>query len=471
MKRVGKPVFFIVLLLIAVIVTLSFVGLHTQYGDIKTTYIKGAGDIRWGIDIRGGVDVTFTPPEGYSANREEMAAAESIIRVRLVSQNITDYEVYTDYDRGRIIVRYPWKEDETEFNPEKAIKELGETALLTFREGYEMDPLTQVYTGITAETVILEGKEVESAVFGTDTNNAGQQVPVVLLSLTEEGAKKFGEATTRLAGSGYISIWMDQTMISAARVNVPITDGQALISGSDANPFEAQQAIDLADRINAGALPFQLQTENYSSISPTLGLGAKDAMVLAGIIAYVVIFFFMVILYRLPGFIAMIGLAGQVALVIASISGFFPSFPSFTLTLPGIAGIILSIGMGVDANVITAERIKEELHSGKTLDGAINSGYKRAFTAILDGNITVIIVAVILMGAFGPPNSFFSTLLKPFFFMFGATTAGNIYSFGYTLLMGVLFNFVMSIFACRMMLKSISRYKPFRKAWLYGGDQ
>jgi len=467
MKRVGKPVFFIVLLLIVAITTLSFTGFSIQHGDIKTTYIKGANDIRWGIDIRGGVDVTFSPPEGQDATREEMAAAESIIKVRMVSQNITDYEVYTDYDKDRIIVRFPWKEGETEFNPEKAIKELGETALLTFREGYETDPVTGLYTGVTESTVILEGKDVESATVGTNQDSAGNQEVVVVLKLNGDGATKFEEATGRLAGTGNISIWMDQTMLSAPFVQSKIAGGEAVITGN----FTVKEAKELADRINGGALPFQLQTDNYNSISPTLGQGAKDAMVRAGLIAFIAVAVFMITLYRLPGVIAMIGLAGQIGLVIASISGFFAPFSSFTLTLPGIAGIILSIGVGVDANIITAERIKEELRTGKTLDGALSAGYKRAFTAILDGNITVIIVAIILMGAFGPPKSFFATLLTPFFFMFGPSTAGNIYSFGYTLLMGVLFNFVMSIYASRLLLRSASRFGPLRNKWLYGGEK
>ena len=151
--------------------------------------------------------------------------------------------------------------------------------------------------------------------------------------------------------------------------------------------------------------------------------------------------------------------------MIASITRIFPDVPSFTLTLPGIAGIILSIGMGVDANIITAERIREEIRSGKTIDGSVNLGFQRAFSAILDGNITNVIVAVILMGAFGPANSPFSKI----FFLFGQTTAGSVYSFGYTLLMGVVANMIMGVYASKVMLKGISRLAVFRDPWFYGG--
>ena len=465
MKKTGKAVFFIVLLLIGALVTLSFTGIYSWHGDRKDVIIKGANEIRWGIDIRGGVDVTFTPPDGYDASDLEMAAAESIIKVRMVTQNITDYEVYTDLNKDRIIVRFPWKEGESDFNPERAIQELGETAMLTFREGMEVDEFGR-FTGVTESTVILEGRDVVQATVVYNQDNQGNTLPVVQLQLTSEGRQKFSEATGRLVNKR-ISIWMDETMISAPMVQQQINEGDAIITGST----DVQEAKDLADKINGGALPFKLITENYNTISPTLGMGAKDAMVLAGAISFLAVSIFIIVLYRLPGLIASIGLAGQVGLMIASVTGFFSVFPSFTLTLPGIAGIILSIGFGVDANIITAERIKEEIRAGKTIDGALDSGFKRAFTAIFDGNVTVIIVAIILLGAFGPPNSFFAKIMSWAFFMFGPATAGDIYSFGYTLLVGVVGNFIMGVSACHYMLRSISKFKPFRKAWLYGGEK
>ena len=451
MRKVGKPVVFVVVAIIIVFTTLAFFGISTSYGDITTTYIKGVDDIRWGIDIRGGVDVTFTPPEGYDATPEEMAAAESIIKVRLVSQNITDYETYVDEAKDRIIVRFPWKEGETDFNPEQAVKELGETALLTVRENQ-------------SGPVVIEGKHVKSASAEPSPDGRGSQVK---LELTDEGAELFSDATGRLIGQ-QISIWMDDTMISAPRVDSQIPGGIAYITGG-AQGFDVKEAKALADRINGGALPFKLETENFSTISPTLGFGARDAMVTAGVIAFVLVAIFIIIMYRMCGVVASIALVGQVAGMIACLTGFFAPFPSFTLTLPGIAGIILSIGMGVDANVITSERIKEELRNGKTLDGAIDSGFQRTFSAIFDGNITMVIVAIILMGAFGPPQSIFNSLLSPIFRWFGPSATGAIYSFGFTLIVGVIFNFIMGVTASRLMLKSVSKFKPFKKPWLYGG--
>ena len=467
MKRVGKPVFFIVVLLIALFTYAAFFGISSTFGDNTTTYIKGANEIRWGIDIRGGVDVTFSPPDGVDATDAQMDSATSVIKQRLLSLNITDSEVYTDYNRDRIIVRFPWKSDEKNFDPEAAIAELGETALLTFREGINVDETTGEPTGVTKDNVILQGEDIKSAFASMNEKNQY----VVVLELNESGKGKFAEATGRLVSESYpnniISIWMDNTVISYPTVNAQITGGEATIEGD----FTLEECKSLADKINAGALPFKLQTENFNTLSPTLGMGAKDAMVMAGFIAFGLIAIFMIVVYRLPGFVASIALVAQVAGTIAAITGFFPTIPSFTLTLPGIAGIILAIGIGVDANVITTERIREELRAGKTLDAAIDIGFKRGWSAIFDGNITVIIVAVVLMGAFGAPGTFFAKMFSWAFFLFGPSTACTIYSFGYTLMVGVILNFLCGVLFSRLMLKSLSRFQCFRKAWLYGGEK
>lgn len=454
MRRVKKPVFFIVLICILGLGYLTFAGIHTQYGDIKTTYIKGADEIRWGIDIQGGVNATFQPADGYNATDDEMDAAKAVIEQRLISLNITDSEVYVDYSKDRVMVSFPWQAGEENFDPEAAVSELGETAVLTFRKGTQADG-EEVLTG-------TDVKKAEAQQY-QDEKTGGVKFGVGL-TLNSEGAKKFADATAELAGKGQISIWMDDKSISAPNVESAITDGKAQITGN----FTYDTAKALADKINAGSLPFKLTTSSTNIISATLGEGARNAMIIAGVIAFIIIAIYMIVIYRLPGFVASIALIGQVVGSIACISGFFGNIESFTLTIPGIAGIILAVGMGVDANVITAERIKEELRNGKTLNGAIEMGYKRAWSAVFDGNITVVFVAVILMGAFGPTDSVFGTILKPIFFMFGAATAGTIYSLGYTLLVGIILNFVFGIFCSRLMLSSLSKFKCFKNRRFYG---
>lgn len=467
MRKVKKPVFFVVFLLIVLFTLSVFFGFSTYYGDMNTVHIKGLDNIRFGIDIKGGVDVTFTPPEDVEATDANMDAAKEVIVQRMVNLGITDYECYIDYDNSRIIVRFPWKDGETNFDPEAAVKELGETAELTFREGHEVDELGAP-TGVTAENVILVGSDIQEAYRAYSTDDSGVGQYVVSLTLTESGKEKFAEATTRLyQENGIISIWMDDTCISYPSVNSAITDGHAQITGS----FDAESSKALADKINSGALPFKLVTASFSTISPSLGSGALEAMVVAGIIAFVFIAIYIIAIYRLPGVVAVIALVGQVAGTLAFVSGYFGFMNGSILTIPGIAGIILAVGMGVDANIITAERIKEEIDKGKTLDGAIESGFKTAFTAIIDGNITMVLVAIILMGAFGTPDSIFAKVLHFAFFMFGPSTAGTIYSFGFTLLSGVILNLFFGVFCSRLMLSSLSKFKAMRNPALYGGKK
>lgn len=452
-SRITKPVFFIVAILIIAFTLLTTVGVSTRYGDTETHIIWGIDDIRWGIDIRGGVNVTFGVPEDYAAENEiterDLDAAKSIIETRLIDKNINDYEVYTDSTTNTIIVRFPWQADDTDFDPKTAVDEIGETALLTFREEYEVDE-DGLPTGVT-ENIILEGKDVDQAYVSYD-QDANQYV--VVLNLTEAGGEAFAEATGRLVEK-QISIWMDDICISAPKVSQKITGGTATITSNEYT--DPQPAQDLANKINGGSLPFKLEIENLSTISPILGTGARDAMAIAGVIAFAIIAVFMIGYYRLPGFVAVIALVGQVAGMFAAITGFFSFNDSASLTLPGIAGIILSIGMGVDANVISAERIREELKAGRTIDGAIKNGFQRGFVAILDSNLTIVIVAVILMAVFGT--------------MFGVTTDGTIYSFGFTLLVGVIMNFIMACWATRLMTVSLSKFRVFRKPWLYRGEK
>ena len=486
-----KPVFFIVFLLILAFAASTVFGVKNQYGDLTTTYINGLEDIRLGIDIQGGVDVTFAPIDDVDATKEQLESVQTVMETRLITLGINDYETYIDETNDKVIVRFPWQSGEENFDPEAAVKELGETAQLQFRKGYSYS--TDVaddgeVTVIPEGDIILEGTDVEEAYVNYAYDSQGQVIAgeySVGLKLKSDGensgAERFRTATqeavnkdeaykdsTDSAGSRYvISIWMDNYCISYPSVNDVITDGSASITGS----FDYDGAKSLADKINGGALPFNLKTETFKTISPSMGTGALQIMLTAGVIALILIMIYMIVLYRLPGFVASIALIGQVAGTLAVISGWFGFYSSSTLTIPGIAGIILAIGMGVDCNIITGERIKEELNAGKSLDAALKSAYHRSFTSILDGNMTVIIVAIILMGAFGVSSSFFSKLLHWLFFMFGVSTEGTIFSFGFTLLTGVIFNFIMGVLASRLMLTSLSKFKCFQNRKLYGGAE
>jgi protein-export SecD/SecF family membrane protein len=414
----NKPVFFIVLIITILMVYTAINGLTIPMGDDPLT-ILGVPDMRYGIDIRGGVDAAFQP-EGLDRKPtgDELEAARTIIETRLDQLNIMDRDVTIDKENGYVIVRFPWKADETDFDPEAAIAELGDTAQLTFQDA--------------EGNILLTGDHVAkaSAVVDQSINQY-----VVSLSFDDEGTKLFSDATKKLVGKR-INIYMDETLVQSATVNEHISSGSAQITGMDGY----DEAKSIADKINSGALPFSMITKNYNTISPTLGSGALNVMLMAGGIAFVLICVFLIAYYRLPGIVACVALTIQVTGQILALS-----VPQMTLTLQGIAGIILSIGMGVDANVIISERISEEIKSGKSVASAIAAGYKNAFTSVFDGNITVLIVAFILM-------------------VFGS---GTMLSFAYSLFTGIVFNFLAGVTASRLMTTSLSSFKFLRKPALY----
>lgn len=410
---------FIILLIVAAAVYVTFYSVDLPIGN-QTISIKGINQMRYGIDIRGGVEAVYKPKDlDRLPTSDELEAARAIFETRLDAKNISDREITIDKSNGTILLRFPWKSDETEFNPQTAIAELGETARLTFR-----DP---------EGNVVVDGKNVQKS---TPMYDGEKSQFVVQLQFDSEGTEKFAEATGRLVNQ-QIGIFMDDELISAPRVQEQITQGMAVITGME----DDVAAKNLSDKINSGSLPFSMVSSSHSTISPTLGSGALSVMAKSGALAFILICIFMLAYYRLPGFVACIALAIQAVGQLLALS-----IPQFTLTLPGIAAVILSIGMGVDANIIISERIKEELNSGKTLNNAILSGFHRAFSSVFDGNITVIIVAIILL-------------------IFGS---GSMLSFAYSLLTGVMLNFLAGVTASRLMIMSLSCFKPLRNPVLYG---
>ncbi|MBE5978021.1 MAG: protein translocase subunit SecD [Paenibacillaceae bacterium] len=397
----GKKMLAAIFLTIAAIVCIAIFGA----GDS----VKGIFDMRFGIDIRGGVEAIFEPQNlDRKPTPQELESAREVIESRMDSQNIADREVTVDKEAGYIIVQFPWKSGETDFNPEDAISELGEMAELTFK-----DPDGKV---------LIQGKDVEKATPQTNTSN-GIKTYVVALSFNSNGSKLFEDATGKLIGKR-IGIYMDNNLISNPTVQNQISGGQAVITGMK----NYEEAKALAEKINAGALPFSLKTTNFSTISPSLGSNALTIMVYAGLAAFFVICLFMIVFYKMPGIVACVTLLLQMVIQMLAVS-----IPQYTLTLPGIAGIILTLGMAVDTNIIISERISDELKKGSSVKGAVISGYKNAFSSVLDGNVTTAIVAVILM-------------------IFGS---GTMLSFGYTLLVGMVVNLLIGVSVSKHLILSL----------------
>ncbi len=425
---------FLVFALIAVMAFICFAG--SLFGLIK---IPGVNDITPGIDINGGIDAMLyaVTEDGKKPTQDDLDTAKIIIGKRLDKAGILDRNLSTDVNSGRVIIQIPWAAGETDFNPDKTLAKIGETALLTFQE-VDADKVDSNNDPLPTGRIVLQGTDVVNAVPIID-----QQGNIMVdLDLNDNGVNAFSEATKRLIGQP-IAIFMDDQFISAPVVQSHIPNGNAVITLGAKEDKDAMiaEAKELADTIRSGALPFKLEAKQVNAISPLLGKGALDITVRAFIVAFLLICIFMIIYYRLPGLIASIALFSLAVMSLNIIS-----WLGITLTLPGLAGIVLSVGMGVDANVIIFERIKEELRSGKTLKAAVDLGFKRALAAIIDGNVTTIIVAVIL-------------------YIFGT---GAMISFAYTLFFGVLISFFTALTLTKTMLVAVGDFSFTRKLWLYG---
>ena len=333
--------------------------------------------IRLGLDLVGGSRIVYEAeiPDGYNqANlADDMNSVQKVIRQRLTDMGFTEATVTLTGD-NRVTVEIPQIT-----NPEEAVQTLGTTAQLTFIDADGKEWLT--------------GSDIKKATYGygRPTGNEVTDVHYVQVQFTSEGQKKFAEATGNIAartdGTNVMALVMDTQVISSPSVSSQIDSDSCVISGS----FTRDSASELADLINAGQIPFSLKQVELRSVGPQLGADAMRTSLIAGAIGIVLVMLFMLIVYRIPGLVASIALCFYMVL-----EALIFSLVRVNLSLPGIAGIILSIGMAVDANVIIFERVKEELKNGKTVKSAIDSGFKRAFTAILDSNITTLIACAVL---------------------------------------------------------------------------
>ena len=397
----------IVVLVIACLVYTALCGIGTVVQPTKDGVVLG-------LDLVGGSEITYEAviPEGTSAEAVEtgMEAAKTMLQQRLDSLGYTEASAYLS-GANRIVVEIPAVDD-----PEEAVQRLGTTAVVNF-----VDADGKVWlTGADIEDATFEYSAVDAT--GIATNH-------VRLELTSEGTAKLSEASVavlgRADGNSYLAIEMDGEQISAPRVNEALNTSSGIISLGENSTSE--YAKYLADIISAGALPFNLTTAKVQTIGASLGEKSLSTSLLAGMIGLLLVMLFMIVVYRFMGLISCIALVCYSALFAVAISVFHVN-----LSLPGIAGIILTIGMAVDANVIIFERIKEELKQGKTLRFAIDAGYKRAFWAIFDANITTMIAGGVLLWQ----------------------GTGTILGFATTLLIGVVLSMIVMLVLTRLLLKT-----------------
>ena len=411
-----------ILTFVCSLLVIALLGFTVWHGvDLGFTQIPSITDTENGVglDRVGGSIITFEgtadedmPAEELSRNMEIVV---DMLRQRLDFQGLTEAQVYQAGDR-RVTVEIPSISD-----PEEAVQTLGSTAQLQFLDD--------------DGNVILEGNQVADATaeYGA-IDSTGVKQNYVSLELTDEGLEIFTEATKKAAaaeseGKNHINIVMDGQTISSPAVSsqyaeTGITSKEVMITGG----FTAEEAGLLANNIALGQLPFGLEQVEMRSVGAQLGMTALTSSIKAGVIGVLLVMIFMIAVYRLPGVVSCVAL-----LFYCVLEGLALVIFKVNLSLPGIAGIILSIGMAVDANVVIFERIKEELRAGKTIRSAIDSGFHRAFSAILDSNITTFIAAAVL-------------------YFFGK---GTIVGFAITLGLGIILSMFTALTVTRMLLNSL----------------
>ena len=406
--------------LILTLLCITLVVLVALFG-IRGTALSGVFEedtISKGLDLVGGSSITFKaiPEEGTDVNMDEaVEKAINIMRKRLDGMNQNEATV-SKVGTDSIRIEIPGVT-----NPEDAVKTLGSTAKLVFQD--------------SDGNVVVEGKDVKSAqaIYGQLNQNSVGSEWYVSLEFNEAARASFADATERMAakkadGTNYIAIKLDEDTISRPSVEQRIDDTNCVISGS----FDEAGAKELATLISSGQLPVAFEEKELRSVGASLGSDALRSSLMAGLIGVILVMVYMILLYRLPGFDSCLALVAYTA-----IFGVVLAATKITLSLPGIAGIILTVGMAVDSNVVIYERIKEELRTGKTLRASVQSGFNRAFTAILDANVTTLIASVVLWN-------------------FGT---GSVQGFAKTLFIGVVISLFTALVVTRVLLNAFVAFK------------
>jgi len=367
--------FALVIMLIAFLISVALFG-------VRVWNIPGVfddGGIRLGLDLAGGSSILYEADTNATPSSSDMNAAIEMIRHRLDMLNYTEATV-TSSGSNQVLVEIPGISD-----PEEAVRLLGASAVLEFR-----DP---------DGTVVMDGSDIASAATAYSDIGKGYREYYISLRLKPGAVAKFADATRKAAArsgeydeekgryKNYISIVMDDQEVASPRVEKEIDSDSCMISGD----YDKKSADYMSGIISAGQLPFALKEVQLTATGPALGAKSLETSLTAGAIGMALIMLFMIFYYRLPGAISAIALVAYTAIM-----GVVLIISQVNLSLPGIAGIILSVGMAVDANIIIFERIKEELRSGNTIKRSIDSGFKRALTAIIDSNLTSLIVATVL---------------------------------------------------------------------------
>ena len=446
MKKSRAAIFLALILIVSCILG------YVAYFGIGSGHKGSYRNIKLGLDLAGGASITYEAVGETAPSQEDMDDTKYKLQKR-VEQYSTEATVYQE-GTDRLNIEIPGISGVAETNA--ILEELGRPGSLYFirhkdadgKENYTLGTLEDGSYGyvlnksledcIADGDAVLSGTDVETAEAGYQTDNMGNQQIVVSLTFTSEGKQKFADATTAAFNDNRdtIGIYYDGAFVSVPKVNAAITDGRAIIEGEES----IESARTLASTIRIGGLKVELQRLRSQIVGAQLGQNALRTSKTAGIAGFALVALFMILVYSFPGFLAVVALGIYVILVALVLNGF-----DVTLTLPGIAGILLSIGMAVDANVIIFARIREDIAAGSSVRAAIKSGFQKALSAIIDGNVTTLIAAVVL-------------------YLLGS---GTVKGFAQTLAIGIVLSMFTALFVTRALMNICYALGVQDKKW-YG---
>ncbi len=393
----------------------DFLGIKTQISTHK------------GLDLQGGVAILLkaSPPPGRSSvNSDDMAAVQTVVSQRVNAFGVSEPQIQQQ-GSDHLLVELPGIQ-----NQDLAVKTIGNTGLLEWVD-LSGTPGAKVGDTVGSQTVVVTGKDLTNASVGIDS---ATNLPEIDFQFNDTGAGAFGDFTGAHVGQ-LLGIALDKKLISVATIQARITN-----SGRITGQFTLQEVQSIVIQLKYGALPVPLSIEATRSVGPTLGQDSVTRSYVAGEIGLGIVLAFMLLYYRLPGVVAAVALGTYGVWTYA----IFRTLP-VVLTLPGIAGFILSIGMAVDANVLIFERMKEELRSGKTLGAALEAGFSRALPSIRDSNMCTVIICIVL-------------------YVFGSNFGASIIQgFALTLLIGVIVSFTTAYFCSRVFLRTLLLLIPRRQ--------
>ena len=469
MKRIGKPVFFIVAAILIAFTLITTIGIETRFGDFRDITVRGMDLLAYGSDIAPGLVTVLAPTEEETATEGDIREAEDRMRERLSEYGIIDGTVAADYERKQIKVSFSTDSATAFASVDGILNTLCSRGEVTIWDGASKNEEDTDGDG-RPDKLIASHDEIVKA---TAQSSGGQ--PSVFFHLTKDSGKRFEDvvnraiaANSQTADSEKYTIMVDGNTIASIAPDStrhgPITDGVVRITQ---NSLSAAKQLALTTNAKPTNISFSYQ--NPSTITAKNGANMKKALGAAIIVAMVATFAFLIIRFKVPGVAASISLVSLFGAIVALFTGVIQDVPLTSVTLPGIAGALAAFGIAVDMFILISARIKQYNQEGSSLDASVIKAFARSRNTVWISHGLLLLIALFLMASFGPASSWIVSLFKPVVGWMGFMPEYSVYSFAFALFGGTLWNLLISYNAAKLMIRSLLKFKKLRNVKYYGG--